>query len=122
MPDTGVTEAGAALRVCEKLRVALSPLAGARGFRSLMARALTLATAEAPSLGKLELGSSGALSTPATLEDQVDQNEAAKAGAILVTHLLELLATLIGEALTLRLVQQTWPKTALDDPTSGGKT
>jgi hypothetical protein len=36
----------------------------------------------------------------------------------LVTHLLELLATFIGEALTLRLVQQVWSKAALKRETS----
>lgn len=38
----------AAVRVCEKLRHSLSTLVGVAGFRSLLARALTLAKAEGP--------------------------------------------------------------------------
>jgi hypothetical protein len=107
-------DARAALRVCDKLRESLSPLAGARGFRTLMGRALTLARTEAPLLGKLELGENGSLSFPATV-DETAPREAVEAGTVLVAHLLELLAALIGEALALRLVQQTWPQAMLED-------
>ena len=44
-------EVYAALRVGEKLRRPLSTLAGTAGYRSLIARALTLAKKEVPSLG-----------------------------------------------------------------------
>jgi hypothetical protein len=108
-------DARAALRVCDKLRESLSPLAGARGFRTLMGRALTLARTEAPLLSKLELGGNGSLSFPATVEKETAPREAVEAGTVLVAHLLELLAALIGEALALRLVQQTWPQAMLED-------
>jgi len=88
----------------------------------LLARALTIAKVEVAWLGELEVGPRGSLVIPEALEKETGESEAAKGGAVLVTRLLELLATLIGEALTLRLVQQIWQKTALDDPKSGGKT
>jgi hypothetical protein len=53
------------------------------------------------------------LPSPET-EAKVNSREAAKGGLALVASLLELLATFIGEALTLRLVQQVWPRVALD--------
>jgi hypothetical protein len=119
--DSSETEGHAAFRVCEKLRESLSALVGARGFRTLLARALTIASAEVPWLGKLEVGPGGSLVIPEALETEMRANEAAKGGAALVTHLLGLLTTFIGAALTLRLVQQVWPKTPLNDPKSGGK-
>lgn len=120
--DPSDTESRAALRVCDKLRESLSALAGARGFRALLVRALTLAKADAPWLGGLEVGANGALVFPAKLEGDLAPKEAAKGGVALVGHLLELLVTFIGEALTLRLVQQVWPKAALDDVKPGSKT
>jgi hypothetical protein len=120
--DSAESEARAAFRVCDKLRESLSGLVGVRGFRTLLARALTLAKVEAPWLSNVELGPDGSFVIPSALQKETGSSEAAKGGGALVTHLLELLATLIGEALTLRLVQQTWPNTALDEPNSGRKT
>lgn len=120
--DPADTEARAAFRVCNKLSESLSALVGARGFRILLLRAQTLAKADAPWLGRLKAGANGALVFPEELERGLEPTAAAKGGAALLGHLLELLATFIGEALTLRLVQQVWPKVALDDSKSGGKT
>jgi hypothetical protein len=120
--DSADSEGRAAFRVCDKLRESLSPLAGIRGFRSLLARALSLAKVEVPWLGKLEVSADGSLVVPDGLETETAPSEAARGGVALVAQLLELLATFIGEALTLRIVQQTWPKTALDGPNSRDKT
>lgn len=120
--DSADTESRAAFRVCDKLRASLSGLVGTRGFRTLMSRTLSLATSEFPWLGKVELDANGSPVMPDALEKETGPHEAAQGGAALVTHLLELLATFIGEALTLRLVQQIWPKTALDDRKSRGNT
>ena len=112
------TDGEAAVRVCAKLRDSLSALAGAVGFRTLLTRALGIARAEVPSLANLHVGADGLLSRTGEMDDR----EAAQGGVALVAHLLELLATFIGEALTRRLVQQTWPRTASDMPTTRGKT
>ena len=120
--DSADTNARAAFRVCGKLRESLSPLTGAVGFRTLLTRALTLAKAEVPWLADLKVGPGGSLLIPEALAKEAEGSVAAKGGEALVTQVLELLATFIGEALTRRLVQQIWPKIAFDAPNSGGKT
>jgi hypothetical protein len=87
-------------RVCDKLRRLLTTLAGAAGFRSLLARALTLAKQESPVLGAWEVKSDGSL--------QGLNGEAAQLGAVLITHLIGLMITFIGESLTLRLLHDIW--------------
>lgn len=114
------TEARAAIRVCDKLGRALALVAGNRGYRSLLARALALASAEVSWLTQAEVGPGGSLELSAEAEAKLGRKEAERGGLALVGHLLELLATFIGEALTLRLVQQVWPKAALN-PVSKGK-
>ena len=88
-------------RVCDKLRHPLTTLAGAAGFRSLLARALTLAKRESPVLGAWEVKSDGSL--------QGLNGEAAQAGAVLIAQLIGLMITFIGESLTLRLLHDVWP-------------
>ena len=100
------TDAHAVSRVCDKLRRPLTTLAGAAGFRSLLARALTLAKQESPVLGAWEVKSDGSL--------QGMNGEAAQSGAVLIAHLIGLMITFIGEALTLRLLHDVW----LDLPSS----
>jgi hypothetical protein len=90
----------AVCRVCDKLRRPLATLAGAAGFRSLLARALTLAKRESPVLGAWEVKSDGSL--------QGLNGEAAQSGAVLIAHLLGLMITFIGESLTLRLLHDVW--------------
>ena len=104
----------AAFRVCEALRQPLCALAGVAGFRSLLSRALTLARAEAPSLGAVQIAADGSLQGLDGLRPQVDADETGEAGIILITQLLGLLLTFIGEGLTLRLVQDVWPEAAFD--------
>jgi hypothetical protein len=99
----------AAFRVCEKLRQPLSSLIGAVGFRSLLSRALTLGRGEVPWLRGVELGNDGALGFSIEMKAQLDSKEAAGGGEALIAQLLGLLITFIGEALTLRLVYNTWP-------------
>ena len=120
--DSPDSESRAAFRVCERLRESLSLLAGIRGFRTLLARALTLAKVEAPVLATVEVKADGSLIIPDALARDAGPAEAATAATALVAHLLQLLATFIGEALTLRLVHQVWPSTAHDNPETGGRT
>ena len=87
-------------RVCDKLRRPLTALAGVAGFRSLLARALTLAKQESPVLSSLEVKPDGSL--------QGLNGEAAQAGAVLIAHLLGLMITFIGESITLRLLHDVW--------------
>lgn len=115
------TGAHAAFRVCEKLRQPLCTFAGVAGFRSLLLRALVLAKARDPGLGGVQITSNGTFEFAPESEAQLDAPEAAQAAATLVDELMGLLFTFIGEALTLRLVHDVWPKAALKDPTPGRK-
>ena len=104
-------EVQAAFRVCEKLRLRLSKLMGVAGFQSLFCRAMTLAKAEAPWLGAVEVNSNGSLEGMGRIETQQGIDAAEKGGIILLTRLLGLLVTFIGAPLTLRLVRDLWPDT-----------
>jgi len=105
--------------VYEKLRRLLSALAGVGGFQSIASRALTLAKAEAPSLRKIQLAEDGCLHGPSECESLGDKDPDAEAGVILIAELIGLLFTFIGEALTLRLMQDVWPEITFDDDSSG---
>ena len=101
------------LRVCEKLRRPLSTLAGTAGFRSLLARALALAKHEDRALDSVQVKEDG------TLEGL--DGEAAQAGTVLIAQLVGLLATFVGETLTLRLLRDAWPDLPGLELNSGGK-
>jgi hypothetical protein len=111
----------AAFRACEKLRRPLSTLAGSAGFQALLSRALVLARAEAPLLAEVEIKADGTLQYSAELEAKLASDEAGRAAAAVLGQLMGLLATFIGEGLTLRLAHDVWPKAAFKAPKSGGK-
>jgi hypothetical protein len=93
-----------AFRVCEKLRRPLTALAGAAGYRSLLLRALTLASREAPGVGTVQIKADG------SLENGPDRNSHDVEGeTLLVARLIGLLFSFVGEALTLRLIHDVWP-------------
>ena len=87
-------------RVCDKLRLPLTTLVGAVGYRSLLNRALTLAKQESQVFAASEITSDGSL---AELSE-----EAVQSSVVLVAHLIGLLITFIGHSLTMRLVQDVW--------------
>jgi hypothetical protein len=95
--------------VCEKLRGPLGKLIGAGGFHALLSRALTLAALEVPSLRSLEIREDGSLKNFNDLKAKLGGRSTTEVEIILVAQLLGLLVTFIGEALTLRLVQDIWP-------------
>ena len=94
-------------RVSEKLRLPLSALAGAAGFQSLMARALTLAREEVPWLDAARVDAEGVLALDA--DPQLDTDRAAHGGEVVIAQLLGLLVDFIGRELTLTLVHESWP-------------
>ena len=100
-----------AFYVCEKLRQSFSILAGVAGFRSLMSRALTLASDEIRWLKGVHVNADGSLEG---LDDaQLSDAEIAEGEAVLVEQLIRLLVTFIGATLTLQLLQQAWPNASL---------
>ena len=100
----------AALRVCEKLRGPLGKLIGGGGFRSLLSRALVLAGAEVPWLHGLQLQADGSLKGLKEAEEKLDQPAITEGEVVLVSHLLGLLETFIGQALTSNLLRDIWPE------------
>jgi hypothetical protein len=93
-----------AFRVCEKLRRPLTALAGAAGYHSVLLRALTLASREAPGLDAVQIQADGSLE-----EGSNRNNRDAEGGTLLVERLVGLLFSFVGETLTLRLVHDVWP-------------
>ena len=100
-------------RVCEKLRGPLSRLTGVGGFRSLLSRALALSSEEISWLRALHINADGSLEGFEKLEMKPDSREIAEGEVVLVSHLLGLLLTFIGPALTAGLLHEIWPK--MDD-------
>jgi len=105
------TDTQAVSRVCDKLRRPLTTLAGIAGFRSLLARALTLAQKESPDIGGWAVKPDGSL--------EGLNGEAAQSGAVLIAQLIGLMITFIGESLTLRLLHDVWPDVVGSEINSG---
>ena len=103
-----------AVIINEKLRSGLIALAGTAGFRSLLARALTLAKREAPDLEGVQVKEDGSL--------EGLNGEETEGGTVLVAHLIGLLETFIGGSLTLRLLSDIWPDLSGADMNSEGET
>jgi hypothetical protein len=95
--------AAASLRACETLRAPLARLVGTAGYRSLLSRALAMARGEVPALDAVRMLPDGSLEVPDGAGD-------AEAGAVVMAHLLGLLAIFVGEPLTLRIVGDIWPE------------
>ena len=112
---SGSAHTSPAFRVCEKLRQPLSRLAGVAGFRSLLSRALALANGEVRWLKAVHVAADGSLEGLDDSQGDLSQDEVAEGEIVLIDRLLGLLVTFIGEALTLRLVQEAWPDAVFDD-------
>jgi hypothetical protein len=95
----------ASVRVYERLRRQLGAPIGADGFHSLAARALALARSESPRLGAVQVMSNGGLRGLGELGSQTDPDDDGEAGIILIAQLLGLFLALLGEATTLRLIE-----------------
>ena len=95
----------ATARVYERLRRQLGASVGADGFQALASRALALAKSESPRLSSVQLTASGGLRGLGEVESQADVAEDGEAGVILIAQLLGLFLSLLGEATTLRLIE-----------------
>jgi hypothetical protein len=103
-----------AVRVCEKLRISLIRLCGSDGFASLLRRSLALARTEVPALQRVTVNPDCSMEGLEELAANGTDGGIHGPGAI-TAHLLGLLATFIGEPLTLRLVREAWPDASLDE-------
>lgn len=107
-PQSATDEpADEAVRVFGRLRIALARFAGPDGFISLLRRALALARVNDPALQQVSVNADGSLAGLEQLSGE--------AAIAIITQLLGLLVTFVGESLTLRLVRDAWPDASLDD-------
>jgi hypothetical protein len=95
----------ASARVYERLRRQLGAPVGADGFQSLATRALALARSESPRLSAVQVMANGGLRGLGEVGSQTDPDDDGEAGIILIAQLLGLFLTLLGEATTLRLIE-----------------
>jgi len=95
----------ATVRVYERLRRQIGAAVGADGFQALATRALALAKSESPRLSAVQLTANGGLCGLGEVASQTDVDEDGEAGIILIAQLLGLFLTLLGEATTLRLIE-----------------
>lgn len=104
--------AATAERNCERLRRRLMPLIGVTGCTALFRRALYLAQGESPALADLAIDEgattylAGGVAFAAAHADDPALVEAALVGFL--AHLVALLETFIGEALTRRVLGEQW--------------
>ena len=97
------TEA-ATVRVYERLRRQLGAPVGVDGFHALASRASALAKSESPQL-TMQLTANGGLHGLGEVGSESDVDEDGEAGIVLIAQLLGLFLTFLGEATTLRLIE-----------------
>ncbi|MBA4150648.1 MAG: hypothetical protein H0X66_21250 [Verrucomicrobia bacterium] len=95
------------------MRIVFSTLMGTVGFRTLSARALSLAGREVSWLVEMKIGPDGSLQGLAELEGKLDEKSIVAGETALVSQLLVLMVTFIGSDLTLQLLRDIWPE--MDD-------
>jgi hypothetical protein len=119
-PTTSLQTEPATVRVYERLRRQLGAPVGVDGFRALASRALALAKAESPRLRAVQIAANGDLRGLGEVESQTDGTEDRDAGGILIAQLLGLFLTFLGEATTLRLIEDL--RLQVDDRTVSAST
>jgi hypothetical protein len=95
----------ATVRVYERLRRQLGAPVGVEGFHALASRALALAKSESPRLSAMQITANGSLRGLDEAESQTDAEEDGESGIILIAQLLGLFLSFLGEATTLRLIE-----------------
>ena len=95
----------ATVRVYERLRRQLGAAVGIEGFQTLASRALALAKSESPRLRAVQVTANGGLHGLGEVESQTNTDEDGEVGITLIAQLLGLFLAFLGEATTLRLIE-----------------
>jgi len=95
----------ATVRVYERLRRQLGSPVGVDGFQSLASRALALAKSQSPRLSAVQVAANGDLRWLGEAKSETGADADGEAGIILIAQLLGLFLTFLGEATTLRLIE-----------------
>jgi hypothetical protein len=111
----------ATVRVYDRLRRQFSRPVGVDAFQVLASRALALAKSESRRLSAVQITANGGLRGLGEVESQTDTDEDGEVGIILIAQLLGLFVSFLGEATTLRLIEdlrlQVDVRTELDTTT-----
>jgi hypothetical protein len=97
------------VRVCEKLRLHLIPLIGAAGYHALISRTIALLKKDHPWSVYAGIKPDGALDFSLPEEPEASAGFIPGDAVAIPARLLGLLATFIGEPLTLNLALEVWP-------------
>ena len=84
------------------------------GFRALVSRAITLAGVEIPALRSLQIDLDGSWEALGDELTTLSREGVLLTDEALVIHLLGLLLTFIGPALTVHVITEAWPKATFD--------
>ena len=94
----------ATVRAYDRLRRQFSAPVGADGFQVLASRALALAKSESPRLSAVQITANGGLRGLGAIESETSTGDD-EVGVILIAQLLGLFLVFLGEATTLRLIE-----------------
>jgi hypothetical protein len=95
----------ATVRVYERLRRQLGLPMGVDAFHALASRALALAKTESPGFSAVQIAENGSLRGLGEADSNTDADMDAESGVILIAQLIGLFLTFLGEATTLRLLE-----------------
>ena len=95
----------ATLRVYEKLRQQFRAPVGVDAFQALASRALSLTKSRFPTLSGVNVTADGGLLGLAEVEAPLNLGQDSEVGIILIAQMLRLFLTLLGEAATVRLIE-----------------
>jgi hypothetical protein len=117
------SQAFAASRAIEKLRLYLTKFVGAAGFQALLVRAVAVAKTEAPWLGSVQVSADGRLAGFDEAARRQDGDVARHGEMALLAQLLALLVIFIGATITFHMAQDVWPDARVDNSdTNAGET
>jgi len=88
---------------------------GNGGFRALLTRALALAQADVPWLRAAYVNADGIVDGMDKPGTRISPEQLVEGSSVLLAHLLGLLVTFIGAALTLNMMREVWPEISLND-------
>ena len=95
----------ATLRVYQRLRLQFRAPVGVDAFQALASRALSVAKSQFPGLRAVSVTANGDLRGLSEVESALNLREDSEVGIILITQMLRLFITLLGEAATVRLIE-----------------
>jgi hypothetical protein len=95
----------ATVRVYEKLRKQLSEPVGVDAFQALASRALSLTKSRFPGMSALNVTTSGGLRGFGEADAPLSTDGDVEVGTILIAQMLRLVLSLLGEAATVRLIE-----------------